>query len=212
MFADVPDAAAVVVRAEQRRAGIGGYELEWKVYEHDPSARALTSALAAANFEADDPEAVLVLDLDEAGAPGLALPPEGVEVRSVRDEAGLGDVAHVSALLGRSDVAAETSRLAGLLADGTVSIHVAYLWGEPVSCGRLHYGFTASVAELAGGRTVPAHRHRGLFTAVVRHRLDEASAAGRRWVFVDALPTSEPILTKRGFVLVTTTRPYRWSP
>lgn len=212
VFAEIPDAAAAVVGAEQQRARRGGYELEWKVYEHDPSATELASALVAANFQADDPETVLVLDLEKVGANRGAPTPEGVEVRTVRGEAGLRDVAHISGLLGRNDVAAETRRLAGLLVAGTVSVQVVYLAGEPVSCGRLHYGATPAVAELAGGRTVPAHRNQGLFTAVVRYRLDEASAAGRRWVFVDALPTSEPILAKRGFTAVTTTRPYRWSP
>lgn len=211
VYADVPPGrAAGMVEDERRRAADGDYEVEWKVYSHDPAAGALAAALTGTGFEADDTEAVLVLDLDEVGPGGFALPGEDVEIRTVSDGAGLRDVAQISTLLGRSDVAAETSRLAGLLADGTVSIHVAYLAEEPVSCGRLHYGVTASVAELAGGRTVPAHRNCGLFTAVVRHRLDEAVAARRRWVFVDALPTSEPILTGRGFVAVTETRPYLW--
>jgi predicted GNAT family acetyltransferase len=61
---------------------------------------------------------------------------------------------------------------------------------------------------LAGGRTSPAYRRRGLFTAVVGARLREAAARGRTHVFVDALPTSEPILLRRGFEFVALTQPF----
>jgi hypothetical protein len=91
---------------------------------------------------------------------------------------------------------------------GAVSTYVAYVDGEAVSRGRIHYGRTDGVAELAGGRTERTHRKRGLFTAIVVERLQDAAAKGCRYVFVDALPTSEPILTKLGFVTLTSTRPF----
>ncbi|HEY5258280.1 MAG TPA: hypothetical protein VIJ12_07850 [Candidatus Baltobacteraceae bacterium] len=81
-----------------------------------------------------------------------------------------------------------------------------------MSCGRIHYGPTPGVAELADGRTVTTHRRQGLFAAVAAARLREAAARGRRYVFVDALPTSEPTLTRLGFVALTTTQPFTYEP
>jgi N-acetylglutamate synthase-like GNAT family acetyltransferase len=172
----------------------------------------LTEELAAAGFEADDMETVLVLELDDSAL--LAFDAPEYEIRTVHDAAGLADLATISTQLGRNGVAAETRRLEAMLrdADPPVSIHVAYVDGQPVACGRLHYGRTAGVAELAGGRTVTTHRRQGLFTALVAARLREAAEHGCRLVFVDALPTSEPILTKRGFTPVTSTQPFLYEP
>ena len=132
----------------------------------------------------------------------------------MRDARGLADVAAISAQIGRRNVEAETERLSAMLRDDpqALSIHVAYVGGEPVACGRIHYEHSPDVAELAGGRTVTTQRRRGLFTALVASRLREAAGRGCRYVFVDALPTSEPTLTKRGFTAITSTRPYLYEP
>ncbi|MHB8144629.1 MAG: GNAT family N-acetyltransferase [Vulcanimicrobiaceae bacterium] len=194
VFSDLsPSQLAVAVHDEQAKARDGGYALEWKVYGHDP-ATGLTDMLVAAGFEASDVETVLVLDLDTVEGCRFDGPP--YETRRIHDDRGLADVAAIS--LG----AMLRERPEGL------SIHVAYLDGEPVSSGRIHYGHSADVAELAGGRTVPARRKRGLFSAVVAARLREAAARGCRYVFVDALPTSEPILSKLGFAALTSTQPF----
>ena len=208
VFSDLsPSQLAVAVHDEQAKARDGGYALEWKVYGHDPAA-GLTEMLAAAGFEAGDVETVLVLDLDAVEWRRFDGPP--YETRTVHDDRGLVDVAAISRQIGRRDVEAESNRLSAMLRERPegLSIHVAYLDGEPVSSGRIHYGHSADVAELAGGRTVPAHRKRGLFSAVVAARLREAAARGCRYVFVDALPTSEPILTKLGFAALTSTQPF----
>jgi acetyltransferase (GNAT) family protein len=200
---------AGAVRNEQARARDGGYALEWKVYGHDPLPL-LSKTLAAVGFEAGDVEAVLAVDLVDVGCPRSEGP--AFETRTVHDEHGLADVASISRRIGRRDVEAETHRLNAMLRarPDALSIHVAYMAGEPVSCGRIHYGHSPGVAELAGGRTVPTHRRRGLFSAVVAARLREAAARGCRYVFVDALPTSEPILTGLNFVPLTSTQPFTY--
>lgn len=204
-----PDGFGEVVRARAERARAERHELEWKLYAHDDRP-GLAEALAAAGFEADDAELVLAAPLD----PPPSFPVPDCEIRVVREAAGLEDMARISRAIGRRDVEAETRRLAAQLADGTdsLSIHIAYVDGEPASCGRLHYGRTEGFAELAGGRTVPEYRKRGLFTALVGSRLREAAERGAGHVFVDALPTSEPILRKCGFVEVCGTTPYLLDP
>lgn len=203
-----------LIRKEMTRADSAGYLLEWKVYGHD-TPHELVDRLTEAGFEAGDPEAVLVLDLDDATSDATseaaftALP---VEIRQVTDEQGLRDVAQIAADIGRRDVEEERGRLNAGLRDAPeeMSIHVAYVDGRPVASGRIHFPPGTDFAELAGGRTVTTHRNRGLFTALVASRLVEARARGRRYVMVDALPTSEPILTRRGFRRVTTTRPFEY--
>jgi predicted GNAT family acetyltransferase len=172
----------------------------------------LRDRLLAAGFEPDAVESVLVLPLNEA-ALGAFDTPE-YEIRRVHDTDGLDDVAHISSEIGRTNAEAEKHQLALALRDtpDELSVHVAYVDGEPVACGRIHFWKNSDFAELAGGRTTTTHRNRGLFTALVAARLHEALARNRTHVFVDALPTSEPILRKRGFQFVTDTQPFGYDP
>jgi GNAT superfamily N-acetyltransferase len=211
VYTDCPQAELdALISAEQARAATAGYSLEWKTYGHD--APGLPDRLLAAGFEADDEERVLVLPLtDERIA---AFGGSAHEVRRMHDATGLADYAEISREIGRTGVEEETARLATALADDAteLSVHVAYVDGIPAACGRLYLRTDSPFAELAGGRTKTTHRRLGLFTALVAARLREARDRGRTHVLVDALPTSEPILTKRGFQLVTTTTPYVHDP
>jgi len=67
---------------------------------------------------------------------------------------------------------------------------------------------SVAVAVLFGGVTLPAHRGRGLYRATVARRAELARERGYRWLYVDALPTSRPILERLGFVAITTTTPF----
>jgi low temperature requirement protein LtrA len=61
---------------------------------------------------------------------------------------------------------------------------------------------------LYGGATLPEYRGRGLYRATVAKRAALARERGYRYLQVDALPTSRPILERTGFVQLTTTTPY----
>lgn len=200
-----------VIRDEASTAESAGYELEWKVYGYDVPSD-LRDRLLAAGFERGAQESVLVLQLSDAALTAFAGPE--YEIERVRDEARLADVADVAREIGRPDVEEERRRLALALRDtpDELSVYVAYVDGEPVASGRIHFKENSDFAELAGGRTKTAHRKRGLFTALVAARLREALARNRTYVLVDALPTSEPILRKRGFRFVTHTWPYLYRP
>lgn len=206
-----PEEVDEVIGEEKALAHDGGYTLEWKVYGHDAPA-GLGERLVAAGFEADDPEQVLALALDEAALAAFAAPE--VEIRRVQGDAGLDDYAEIAREIGRRNPDEERKQLAAALlaAPDAMSVHVAYLDGEPVSCGRIYLRPGSACAELAGGRTKTTHRRRGLFTAVVASRLAEARERGRTLVFTDALPTSEPLLRKYGFQTVTSTRPFVYEP
>ena len=67
-------------------------------------------------------------------------------------------------------------------------------------------------ATLWGGGTLPAWRGRGIYRSVIAHRANLATARAIRYLQVDASDDSRPILERLGFVTVTTTTPYIWSP
>lgn len=202
-----------VIRREIELARELGAKFEWKLYGHDQP-RGLARALREAELEPEERETVLVLDLRELPASVTDRLRTLGDVRSV-DVAGLADYERTSRESGRKDSAAERARLARTMAeqpDG-MQVHVAYRDGAPVSGGRLYLPVGGALenhgaAELAAGRTVPRHRRQGLFTATVLSRISAAVAAGANTLWVDALPTSAPILGKLGFTPVTWTQPY----
>lgn len=200
-----------VIRGEIAACRIGRYSLEWKVYGHDRPSD-LGDRLLTAGFRADPVESVMVLPLNEEALAAFAAPV--YEIRRIHEPEGLDDVAEIAREIGRTNVEEEKRRLASVLRQtpDELSVHVAYIGGAPVASGRIHFKEGSNVAELAGGRTRTTHRNQGLFTALVAARLREALARQRTHVFVDALPTSEPILRKKGFQLVTHTRPFIYDP
>lgn len=205
------DEADAAIDEEKGQAEARGYPVEWKVYGHDGPAD-LGARLRAADFVAEDVEQVMMLPVDEMTVAASA--GHEHDVRRVVDDAGLADYAEIAREIGRIDPLGEREQLAAILrtAPDAMSIHIAYHDGEPVSCGRVHYSTGGTCAELAGGRTKTTHRRRGLFSAVVGARLAEARDRGRMVAFSDALPTSEPILTRHGFRVLTSTQPFVYAP
>lgn len=210
VFADcLPAELDALIAAEQARAAGLGCALEWKTYAHDPLTD-LPERLLAAGFAAGDTEQVMVLELTARSA---AIGSGEHQVRRL-DASELADYSEVCRQTGRENAEQDRRHLAAamLAAPGEISVHVAYTDGEPAACGRLHVKAGSRYAELAGGRTKTTHRRRGLFTALVGTRLREARERGRSHAFVDALPTSAPILARHGFVTLTTTTPYVYRP
>jgi GNAT superfamily N-acetyltransferase len=162
-----------------------GY-VEWKYYEHDGPE--LAARLRALGLVPDAEETVLV-----AEASALASPPADVDVRVARD-------AFV-------DLAATVFGRRHELPPESVAV-VAFVDGEPVSGGRVDLEDDTDFAGLYGGVTLPEHRSRGLYRATVAKRAEIARGRGYRWLYVDALPTSRPILERLGFVKLTSTTPF----
>lgn len=157
---------------------------EWKLYGHDPDG--IAERLLAAGLVPEDEETVLVAD-------AASIEPAAVEMAT---DTG----AYV-------DLAAQVfGRRFGLPRDAVAV--VALVDGEPVSGGRVDLEPGKDFAGLFGGFTLPAFRGRGLYRATVAERARIAREHGYRWLFVDALPTSRPILERLGFERLTTTTPY----
>ena len=75
------------------------------------------------------------------------------------------------------------------------------------SIGRLYSDPQSAFGGLYGGGTLERYRGRGLYRATVAARARDAMNLGARYLIVDALPTSRPILENLGFVRLTDTWP-----
>jgi GNAT superfamily N-acetyltransferase len=103
-------------------------------------------------------------------------------------------------------------RLRDQLGSEHVQMVVAMAGDEPVSAARVEFVPGTEFAGLWGGGTVPAWRQKGIFRALVAYRAGLAAARGYRYLQVDALPTSRPILLRLGFQSVARTTPYVFTP
>ncbi len=162
--------------------------VEWKYYSHDGPE--LRERLLEAGLEPEDEETVVV-----AEAASIPPPPEDVELR----EETKAFVELAERIFGRSHGSGIPTH--------SIAV-VAYVDGEAVSGGRVDLDPGVEFAGLFGGVTLPEFRGRGLYRATVARRAELAREAGYRWLYVDALPTSRPILERLGFVRLTSTTPY----
>jgi GNAT superfamily N-acetyltransferase len=192
------------VAREVARFGERQRSFEWKVYGHDRPAN-LVAALQHFGFKPDEPETLMLGDLDAlpAGAPWAAA--TRYEVRPVRDAAGLHDYVMVTAQGFEQDAAPLADEFAPRLfrAGSTVTAYVVYSDGVPVAGARLECPPARSFAGLWGGVVTPAYRGRGIYTALVAQRCAQARQLGYRYATVDARETSRPILERLGFVALT---------
>lgn len=78
-----------------------------------------------------------------------------------------------------------------------------------VSAGRVEFHEGTEFASMWGGGTLAAWRHQGVFRALVARRAALAVNRGFRYLQVDAMSSSRPILARMGFVELLTTTPYR---
>lgn len=187
-----------------------GHEVEWKTYSHDGPPD-LVARLECAGFVPQDEEALVVLDL-EGGTHSPQAPP-GVVVRRLGDPSELDSVERIyRAVWGEDRRPGMADWLRREMAErpDSMSVYVAHVEGEEeaAAVGRITFEAAKPFAGLWGGSTAPEHRGRGLYRALVAARVAEARARpGVRFVTVDALPTSHPILERLGFVRLTDTRP-----
>jgi GNAT superfamily N-acetyltransferase len=188
-----------------------GEPFEWKTYGHDDPAD-LADRLRRAGFVADEPETVMIAPVAGiAAAPQL---PAGVTIRTVDRLADLERIAALEETVwGR-----EPNRLApGLAAEletdpSGLAILVVEAAGEVVCAAWVRFPPATDFATLWGGATHPDWRGRGIYRALVAHRSALAAARGRPYLQVDASADSRPILERLGFVAVTTTTPFLWTP
>jgi len=181
-------------------------EVEWKVYQHD-SPSDLLQRLERHGFEAGLRETVLVLDLQNH-ASWVEAPPAYRVIR-VKDARQVDLYRQAAEEIFEKDYEFTASELlSGVRRRSTQ--HRGYLVIEDniaVSIGRLYSHPQSAFGGMYGGGTLKQYRGRGMYRAIVAARAREAIKLGTRYLLVDALPTSRPILEKLGFVRLTDTWP-----
>ncbi len=189
-----------------------GVSVEWKLHGHDRPAD-LGDRLRSAGFRPEARETVVI-----GPVAGLAatqpVTPEGVRLREVRARADLQRIARME------EAVWADSR--DWLVDGLereietdpqgLTVVVAEADGEVVSAGWIRYVTGTGFATLWGGSTLPQWRRKGIYRALVTYRARLADARGFTMLQVDASDDSRPILERLGFVAVTTTTPYVFTP
>jgi GNAT superfamily N-acetyltransferase len=191
-----------VDRALARLRELPGHA-EWKLYGHDPPE--LQERLRAAGLEPDEEEALLVAD-------AASIPAPEVEVTVARTPELVGAFAELAdRVFGNPMPGIRNSLLRALEnEEPDVLATIVLVDGAAVSGGRVDLPQQGEFAGMFGGVTQPEYRGRGFYRATVAERARLARERGFRWLYVDALPTSRPILERLGFRQITTTTPWTW--
>jgi GNAT superfamily N-acetyltransferase len=184
---------------------------EWKVYSHDQPPD-LISRLRKRRFKIGREEALMILDIEEIPETLSVMPSKAIKVEKVRDESRIADFLLVEqAIWNRTRLTHE--QLASSLSD-TLERDVgflAYQDEKPVGFARLTASLDSAFAGLWGGGVLENFRGKGVYRALLAARIAEAKTRpGVRFLRVDALPTSQPILEKYSFVRVAKTWPCNW--
>lgn len=189
-----------------------GEPVEWKWHSHDLPPD-LPDRLRSAGFVPKGRETVVVglaepLTVDPVAAP------EGVQLRQVTERADLDRIAAMTSVVWNEDRSWRADGLAAELAADPASLTILVAEaGEDVVCaGWVRYVRGTEFATLWGGSTLPSWRRRGIYRALVATRARLAVARGYRYLQVDASDDSRPILERLGFVPLTVTVPYVFSP
>jgi GNAT superfamily N-acetyltransferase len=188
-----------------------GERFEWKLHAHDQPAD-LAERLLAAGFVPEEVETVLIAPV--AGVAEEPLLPDGVQLREVSERAHLDRIAAMEeAIWGDGRRWLADSLEAEHAADpNALTIVVAEAGGEVVCAAWVRFATGTEFATFWGGGTLPAWRGRGIYRAIVAYRANLAAQRGFSYLQVDASDESRPILERLGFIAVTTTTPYIWSP
>jgi GNAT superfamily N-acetyltransferase len=186
-----------------------GLDFEWKAYDYDTPAD-LLARLAARGFEVEDPEAVMVLDFEHAST--ALWQPITQDVRRLTDPAQLVEIADLKAAMEGEKFDWLAKALADEMAADSerIQFYMAYADGVPACSAWIRYHPGTQFASLWGGSTLPAYRGRGLYTAVLSVRAQEARRRGYRFLTIDASPMSRPIVAKHGFQFLTFAHACNW--
>jgi len=191
-----PGEAAACVEREADTIRRRGVPVEWKLYDYDLPPD-LATLLAENGFVADPPETLMAIDLHDPLDVGRR--PDRVTVEQITDPAELQEAGRVSEVAFGVGHGWEVSDYLPLLGTPELAIFLARVDGTAASAGRLDLPSGRSFASLWGGGTTPEFRGLGVYRALVAARAEAARARGFRYLTVDALETSRPILERVGF-------------
>jgi len=210
-----------LIERQQAVFAARGEAVEWKTRAHDQPDD-LTDRLLAAGFVPEDRETVVVASVDDLGTATAARPPAGVRLRTTQDPQDMRRIGVMETKVWGDDRGWLGEELVATVAAEPRLTHVFVAEaeqggagadaGEVVSAGWVTLTPGTEFAGLWGGSTLAGWRGRGIYRALVAARARLAREHGVRYLQVDASDDSRPILERLGFVAITTTTPYVWTP
>ncbi|WP_237706553.1 GNAT family N-acetyltransferase [Kribbella flavida] len=208
---DGPELDALIARQRDYFAA-KGQAVEWKTRGHDLPAD-LPQRLLAAGFVPEEQETVLIAEsaITASRLSGRELV-DGVTIRRTTVQADFERIAAMESTVWGEDWSWLAGDLAGRQASGQADIYVAEADGRVVSAAWAVHQAGTDFTGLWGGSTLTEWRGRGIYKALVAIRAARAAERGHRYLQVDASDDSSPILQRLGFLPVTTTTPYVFTP
>jgi GNAT superfamily N-acetyltransferase len=186
-----------------------GQDFEWKVYDYDQPPD-LKDRLERHGFSVENAEALMILDLEEA--PEILWKTIVHDVRRVKDPEKIADILSIKQQVWNEDFSSLGDFLREALTNfpDQMSIYMAYIDEKPVSTAWIYFSKHSQFGSLWGGASLRGYRRRGLYTALLAVRAQEAKARRVRYLTVDASNMSCPILEKFGFERIAWTNPCKW--
>ncbi len=186
-------------------------DFEWKLYDFDQPVD-LANRLLAHGFKADQPEALMVADINDLPTEYWTMDVSAFSRISSPQE--VDDIVRMESEVWEEDV---TGFAKGMRYDlenypDHISVFVVRKDDRVVSAAWSHYLKPTSFASLWGGSTLKEYRRRGFYTSLLAVRAREARERGYRFLQVDASPDSQPILAKNGFRCLGYSTAYEWEP
>jgi GNAT superfamily N-acetyltransferase len=200
--------AEQVIDQELARFRELGAGFEWKVYSHDQPPD-LLARLLKRGFKIGDQESVMISDLTQLPETLFVPPRTGIEVKRVSSGEMVDDVLAVEMSVWQ-DSHLNREDLVASLSDPLESdiAFVAYSGVNPIGFGRVTIAPDSVFAGLWGGSVLEEFRGLGVYRALLAARIAQARRCPWiRYLRVDALPTSRPILEKYGFTRIAETWP-----
>ena len=152
----------------------------------------------------------MILDIDDLSP--VLVKPISYDVQRINDPDKIDDVITIRQQVWQSDYSSMAQSLYKRLVDSpeSLGLYVAYVDGKPVSTAQISFYQKSHFAGLVQAATLPGYRGRGLYTALVATRVQEAKRRGIRFVDADASPMSRTILEKLGFQWLTDSCSCEW--
>jgi hypothetical protein len=186
-----------------------GQNFEWKLFDYDQPSD-LKERLGSCGFHVEEAEAILVLNLENT--PQRLRKPVSHNIQRITDPEKLVDVQFIEEQVWNEDSSWVLDFLGDMLRKhpDQMSVYVAYVNEQPASAAWINFTAHSQFASLWGGATINQFRKQGLFTALLTVRAQEAKARDVKYLTVDAMPMSRPILEKLGFEMIAYSYPCHW--
>jgi hypothetical protein len=200
---DTAEAPGIVER-EIEHFSSSAAEFTWKVYTDDHPEQ-LPALLEQAGMQAGRLDTAMICDVSKAA--GIACT-SSAQIRKISESHGMRDLL----VVWESVWPGSGGGWATILAEELVKsperqqVLVAYDQEQPVATCFIILDPRRKFAYLGGSATIPSHRGRGIYRALVAERARIAQQNGTQFLAVEASPKSARILSRLGFDALTELR------